>query len=597
MLDAVLVILIVVVTLVLFGLEKLRADVVAIVVLSLLMVVGLFRPAFPDVTEALSGFSHPATVTIAAMFILGAGLTRTGVVNHLTRGIVGLAGGKAWLAIALLMLTVGLVSSFVSNTATVAVFLPITLALSRECKVPVSHTMMPLSFMAMAGGTVTVIGTSTNVVVAQFAATHGLGALPLFAPAPLGFVFLLLSLAYVTLIARRLLPANDDTTGLTQKYRLSNYLSTLVVRPGSPLIGQSPLETRLRERYGIDVLQIARGDEERWFGIRDTRLLPEDRLLVRGDAHEILRLKELGLTPAGERRFADRDLASEATAISEALVPPGSELIGSSIRDADFRRRYGVFVLALRKHGKTLTSGIVDTPLEAGDTLLLQGRRDAIEGYAEHPDFIVLREVSVPQVRRGHAVAAAVIMGLVIVSSGSGLLPILPAALLGSLAMVLTGCLHVKEAHESIDWMVIFLLGGMFPLGAAIEKSGVDDMIAAGIGHAAAALGPAAVVPVMFAGATILTSFISNAACAVLLSPIALATATHLGVSPWPLLLSIMFGSSMAFATPVGYQTNLMVYGAGGYRFMDFVRAGLPLAILFWIVGSLLIPVLWPLHP
>jgi di/tricarboxylate transporter len=596
-LDAVLVAVLVVATLVLFGLEKLRADVVALVILSALMILGMFRASFPTVEEALSGFSHPATVTIAAMFVLGAGLTRTGVVNHLTRWIVSLAGGNPRRAIPLLLLAAGLISAFVSNTATVAVFLPITLALSRESGIPASRTLMPLSFMAMAGGTCTLVGTSTNVVVGSFAAGHGLGPLPMFAQTPPGLVFLLLALAYVTLVGARLLPANDDATGLTQKYRLSNYLSTLVVRADSPLVGKSLLETRLRERYGIDVLQIGRGEEERWFGLRDTRLRPDDRLVVRGDAHEILRLQEVGLAPAGDRRFADRDLSSESTAVSEALVTPGSELIGSSIRESDFRRRYGLFVLALRKHGKTLTSGVVDTPLEAGDTLLLQGRRAALEGYTDHPDFLVLREVTFPQIRRGHAVRAAVIMAVVVAVSAMGLLPILPAALLGSLAMVVSGCLHVKEAHESIDWMVIFLLAGMFPLGIAIEKSGVDDLIAAGIGHVAATLGPEAVVPVLFGGATILTSFISNAACAILLSPIALATATELHVSPWPLLLSIAFGSSMAFATPIGYQTNLMVYGAGGYRFLDFVRAGLPLTILFWIVGSLLIPVFWPLHP
>lgn len=598
MLDIVLVGVIVVATLVLFGMEKLRADFVAILILVTLMILGIFRPAFPDVAETLSGFSHPATVTIAAMYVLGGGLVRTGVVNRLTRAIVSLAGGDPRRALPLLFVTVGVVSAFVSNTATVAVFLPITLALSRECGVSPSKTLIPLSYVAMAGGVCTLVGTSTNIVVSTYAASHGLGELPMFKQTPLGVVFLGIALLYVVLVAPRLLPASTEGGAtLEQKYRLSNYLSTLVVRENSPLVGSSPVEARLRERHRIDVLRIARDTEERWFGIRDTHLRAGDRLLVRGDAEEILKLRDLGLVPYGERRLADRELSSEATAISEAVVTPRSELVGSSIRSADFRRRYGLFVLALRKHGKTLTSGISDTALEPGDTLLLQGRRAVLEGYADHPDFLVLREVSFTEPRRGRALHAAAIMIAVVVSAAVGVIPILPAALLGGILMVLTGCLNVKEAHESIDWMVLFLLAGMFPLGTAMEKTGADQLVAGWIGHLGQAAGPGAAVTAFLIGSLLLTSLVSNTATAILLCPIAFAVAGQLAVSPWPLLMAIAFGASTDFATPVGYQTNLMVYGAGGYRFMDFVRAGLPLTILVAAAGTLLIPVFFPLAP
>ncbi len=597
MLDVILVLVMVVVVLVLFGSERLRADLVAILTLVTLMVLGLFRKGFPTPEEALSGFSHPATVVIAAMFVLSGGLVRTGVVDRITRGIVSMGRGQPARVLALLFLSVGLVSAFVNNTATVAVFLPITLALSKQCGVSPSKTLIPLSYIAMAGGVCTVIGTSTNVVVSQFAATRGLGELPMFEQTPVGVVMLAIGLLYVIFVAPRLLPDNTDAATLTQKYRLSNYLSTLVVREGSPLVGTSPVEAKLRERHGIDILRIAREGQDRWFGLRDTHLVAGDRLLVRGDAHEILAMKDMGLVPDGERRVADRDLASEATAVSEAVVPPGSELIGTTIRESSFRRRYGLFVLALRKHGRTLSSGIADTPLEAGDTLLLQGRRDALDGLSDHPDFFVLREVPVSEPRRGRAWLAATIMISVVVVGGLEILPILPTALVGALLMVLTGCLNPKEAHESIDWMVLFLLAGMFPLGIAIEKSGVDSFAAVGVAKLAAIAGPSVVTTTFLVGATLLTSIVSNSGTAVLLSPIALAVATDLHVSPWPLLLAIAFGASTDFSTPVGYQTNLMVYGAGGYKFGDFVRAGLPLTILFWISGSLLIPIFWPLHP
>ena len=597
MLDIVLVGVILVVTLTLFGTEKLRADFVAILILVTLMILGLFRPAFPDIAEALSGFSHPATVTIAAMYVLGGGLVHTGVVNRLTRAIVGLAGDRPHRALPLLFLTVGIVSAFVSNTATVAVFLPITLALSRETGVPASRTLIPLSYIAMAGGVCTLVGTSTNIVVSTFAAQHGLGELSMFRQTPLGIIFLAIALLYVVLVAPRLLPATGSGGTLEQKYRLSNYVSTMVVREGSPLVGSSPVEARLRERHRIDVLRIARGDEERWFGLRDTHLLPGDRLLVRGDADEILKLRDLGLVPAGERRQADRELSSEVTAISEAVVTPRSELVGSTIRRADFRRRYGLFVLALRKHGKTMTSGISDTALEAGDTLLLQGRRAVLEDYTDHPDFLILREVNFAEPRHGKALHAALIMIGVVVAAGVGLVPILPAALTGGVLMVLTGCLNVKEAHESIDWMVLFLLAGLFPLGTAMEKSGADHLLAVWIGTIGQASGGGAAVATFFVGAMVLTSIVSNTATAVLMSPIAFAVATELHLSPWPLLMAIAFGASTAFATPVGYQTNLMVYGAGGYRFRDFLRAGLPLTIVFAIAGSFLIPMFFPLHP
>lgn len=582
---------------VVFAIDRIRADFVAVALLALLLVLGQWRSTFPDVSQALSGFSNQATVTVGAMFILSGGLVRTGAINHLTRRIVSLGGHRPSRAFSILMLTVGGLSAFVNNTAAIAVFLPIALALSREYKVSPSRVLIPLSYAAIVGGTCTLIGTSTNVLVSAIAEDHGLGAFGMFELGRLGLLYFAVGAVYMA-FAQRFLPNREHISGLTRKYRLGDYLSGIIVTPNSHLVGKTPLDARLAERYDVTVLQILREGEKRWFGIRHTRLEPGDRLLVRGHADDIFRLAEMeGFRLAAEEKFQDENLSSDMTALTECVVSPNSALIGSTLKEADFRRKYGVFALAVRKHGRTIRKKIAEIKLESGDTLLLQGRRAMMDALVGDPDLILLREIEVTRPRRTHALTAIAVVAAVVGTATTGLLPIVVAAVLGAATMVATGCLTVKEAHDTIDWMVLFLLAGMIPLGIAMETTGTAAFLVQGVVGLVDTFGAVGIVSCLFLIASLLTAVMSNNATAILLAPIGIATAQELGASPWPFLMAITFGASAAFATPVGYQTNMMVYGPGRYRYSDFLKVGVPLTVIFWIMAMVLIPRLWPLYP
>lgn len=597
MLDILIILVLVVAALVVFATDKIRADFVSIALLAVLLLLGQWRADFPDPAEALSGFSNQATVTVGAMFILSGALVRTGAINHLTRRIVALGKHKPSRAFTILILTVGAMSAFVNNTATLAVFLPITLALARDYKVSPSRVLMPLSYAAIVGGTCTLIGTSTNVLVSAIAEDHGLGPFGMFELSRLGLLYFAVGAVYVA-VAQQFLPNREHITALTRKYRLGDYLSGIVVSENSPIVGKTPLEARLAERYDVTVLQILREGEKRWFGIRHTKLQPGDRLLVRGHADDIFRLAEMeGFRLAAEDKFRDETLSSDMTALVECVVSPNSALIGSTLKEIDFRRKYGVFALAIRKHGRTIRKKIADIKLESGDTLLLQGRRALMDGLVGDPDLILLRELEMDRPRRTHAVTAIAIVASVVAAAALGFFPIVTAAVLGAVTMVATGCLTVKEAHESIDWMVIFLLAGVIPLGVAMEETGTAAFLVQGVVGLADTFGAVGIVSCLYLLSSLLTAVMSNNATAILLAPIGIVTAHELGASPWPFLMAITFGASAAFATPVGYQTNMMVYGPGRYRYSDFLKMGIPLTLIFWAMATFLIPVFWPLYP
>ncbi len=596
MADIVIIHVLIVASIVLFGTERVRADLVSVLVLASLMVLGLFRDRFPPANDVFVGFSNPATVTVASMFILSGGLVRTGAVNWISGKIVGAAKDDKRSVVVILLITVGALSAFVNNTATIAVFLPIALTISRQYDIGASKILMPLSFIAIVGGTCTLIGTSTNVIVSEISAEHGIGQFPMFEMAKLGLPFFVVALAYLIWVAPRILPVREHISALTRKYRMSDYLSGLMVTPNSTLLGRTLVQARLSERYDVNVLQITRGEEVRWFGLRDTPLETGDRLLVRGDADDIVRLADMeNLSLVAEAKFADENLASDMTALVECVISPSSSLVGSSLKEADFRRRYGVFALAVRKHGRTIRRKIAEIRLEPGDTLLLQGRRAVIDTLFDTPDFLVLREIDVPRIRRKRSLLAIGIVALVVIAAALHVFPIMVAAVLGALAMVGTGCVSLKEAYETIDWMVIFLLAGMIPLGLAMETTGTAGFLVGAMMSLSDVLGPTFLVSLFYLLASLLTAVMSNNATAVLLAPIGIGAAAELGASPWPFMMAIAFGASAAFATPVGYQTNLMVYGPGRYRYTDFLRAGIPLNVLFWVIATLAIPRIWPL--
>jgi di/tricarboxylate transporter len=595
-LDILLLCTILVVGFALFASEKVRVDLVALGILAVLTTLGLFRPAFPTLDEGVSGFSDSATLTIAAMFVLSSSLTRTGAIGWVSEHISRIAGGGEIRLFIVLMTVVGVISAFINNTAAVAIFLPIAISFAREHEISPSRLLMPLSFASIVGGTCTLIGTSTNILVSSLAVRNGLEEFSMFELTKLGAVFLVVGLSYLVLVGRRLLPDRPDTT-LTRKYKLARYLTGLIVNEGSSLHGQSAAGARLSELYDVTVLEIIRGDERIWTGVRDARMREGDHLLVRGALDGILEMRrEVGVGIRSEAQFAEADLTTGESTLVDGIISPSSSLVGQSLIEADFRNRTGVFALAIRKHGETIRDKVGRIRLDVGDTLLLQGLPDSVKHLEDRPFSLVLQELDIEDRRDSKAFVALAIVAAVVALAATGIVPILLGAILGSLAMIATGCLKVQEAYEAIDWFVVFLLAGMIPLGIAMERTGTAELIASGILDVTSAWGPAAVLSAFYLLTTVFSAVMSHNAAAVVLVPIGIAAAQALGVDARPFLVAITFAASSSLATPFGYHTNLMVYTPGGYAFSDYLKVGIPLNLIFWVIASFLIPIFWPLH-
>jgi len=585
--DAILVILLLIGALALFTWERHPPDLTALGILLALALTGVLTPR-----EAISGFSHPATVTVAAMFALSAGLRRTGALSA-PAALLTRAARHPLPMLALTMILVGAVSAFINNTAAVAVFLPITLSAARARGLPTSRLLIPLSFASQFGGVCTVIGTSTNLLVSGIAAQHGYGEFDLFEMGRLGLPLFAAGAAYFLIAGRWLLPRHRGGQAV-ETYRLRDYLFEMRARENSPLIGKTVSELRLGDQYDVTVVEIIRNDRKIWFPVYEP-IRAGDILLVRGKIDRLMSLKSKArLELPAEFKLSASTLGDVAERLIEALVAPGSSLAGRTLREAGFGRAWPMAVLGLQREGQLLSEKLADVALEPGDALLLLGSRETARELRARGDLVLLGEVDPPRPRPRHAWRATGIVAAVVALAATKTLPIVIGAPLGVALLVLSGCLRMEEAYEAIDWRVIFLLGGLLPLGLAMEKTGAAALIAHAALHQAAQWGPIALLAIIYAMTAVLTQCMSNNACAAVMAPIAISAANQFGLDPKPLLMGVAFAASTSFATPVGYQTNLMVYHAGGYRFGDFLRAGIPLTFLFGTIAVWQIPQIWP---
>lgn len=573
----------------LFATEKLPVDVVAMLVLACVLVLGLVSPA-----EALSGFASQATITVAAMFVLSAGLSRSGALNAVGRWFARIKTG--WVFTLAVMLTLGGMSAFVNNTAALAVFLPVVLTVAAANRFSASKVLIPMSYAAQMGGVCTLIGTSTNLLVHALAQDMGLRGFSLFEFAPLGLITMAAGMVYLTLVGPWLLPDRRGAE-LSENYELGKYITELRVMPGSPLIGQSVAEARLGEKHGIYVLELLRGEEKIW-SPRAQKLAEGDVLLARGDWSRLSAFKDqarLELEP--EFTLRDSQFSDAEQVLTEVMVAPGSRLIGHTLAELDFQWHYNATALAIHRRGEVSRDKLKDTRLTIGDVLLLVTSPDEMRALRGNRNLVVLSEREEPGGNRRKAWIAIAIMLAVVGVAFLEWLPIVASAILGCIALVALRCLEPEEVYEAIDWRVIVLLAGVLPLGIALQKSGAADFIAAHSMGLVGGWGPLAALATLYLLTATLTEAMSNNASAVLLTPIAAASAQALGVDPTPFLVAVAFAASTSFATPVGYQTNTMVYNAGGYRFTDFVRIGVPLNLLFWIIAVVCIPIFWPFAP
>lgn len=597
-----LVFLITVATFVLFATERLRTDVLALSVLCLLGVLGLI-----SADEMLSCFSNPAPITVAAMFVLGAGLTRTGAIDGIGNKLLELAEHGEMFLLFSMMVVVTFISAFINNTAVVMFFLPVVLKVCSQKNIPPSRLLIPLSYGAMFGGTCTLIGTSTNIVVNSVAMRDHQLAIGLFEPTRMGVLFALAGVTYVTFIGRRLLPKRETLTTLLAAGAGKEFRTEVVVLRNSPLIGQPLGEVRAKKLRAGTIVGVTRDVDALDPPFDQIRLLEGDRIIMNmamSGVRDVQATRGLALLPEAE--LGVEQIGAEATALVEAIVPNNTPLLGQTLRELDFVHRRDVRILAMHRHGMNVRERFEEVPLRFGDTLLLQGTEEAIQNLRDDRSLLFLSPVKVPPVRRHKGwLAIGIVAGVMLVASlgtihiGSfaiGPFPVATVALLGAVALVLTRCLDMNEAYESINWNIIMLIAGMLGLGLAMEKSGGAVLLARRLNELLGAFGPHVALAGVYLVSMILTELVSNNAVAALMTPVAISSAVALGCSPRPFIFAVMFAASASFSTPIGYQTNTMIYGAGGYKFTDFFKIGAPLNLLLWALASIMIPIFWPLR-
>jgi di/tricarboxylate transporter len=577
----------------LFIWNRMRVDVVALIVMASLIVLGLVTPQ-----QGTSGFANEATITVALMLVLAAGLVRTGAVDILAHWVARLAGDSEIRLTAIVLLFTIPASALINNTPVVLVMLPVVVGVARQKGMAPSRLLMPLSFGSQLGGTLTLIGTSTNLLVAGLVLELGLDRIGLFDITPPAFVLMLIGVAYILTVGRWLVPARTASTDLAATYELREYLSALEVQPTSSLAGKTLAATRFGQRFGLQVVAIERDDERLPFPAGGARVEAGDLLIVSGRVPDIARIgAEAGLKISGSKSdiLVDPQTGQVTEGgLGEVLVPPRSRAEGRTIRDLGFRARYGLNVLALKRHGEARHEPIGALALEAGDILLVQGTPDAMHELHRRGDFTLLGALDLP-VRRAHKVRIAiVILAGVVLLAALDITTIMVSALLGTIAMLITGCIRANEAYRDVDWMVIVLLGAIIPLGIAMQNTGTAQYVAVMLLAVTEPLGLYGTLAGFYLLTSLLTEVISNNAAAVVLTPIAVAAATALGVSPLPFVVAIMIAASNSFMTPIGYQTNTFIYGPGGYQFSDFLRVGGPLNVLLAVAGTFVIPLFFP---
>lgn len=553
--------------------------------------IGLTVSGILTVPEALGGFSNQATITVASMFVLSAGLMRSGALAWLGRWLIRYGTTRFRLTFITAM-TAGPVSAFINNTATVAVFLPLLLEATERHKISPSKLLIPLSYATQFAGVCTLIGTSTNLLVSSIAVSSGMEPLHMFTPTPLGIVLFGAGLVYLLLIAPMLLPGRRGTEVMTQ-YGLNDYLAELRVGLESKVAGQHLRVAALEAQHSVRIVEVMR-DDEKLLAPGDLVLQPGDILLVKGSARNLFSFREhLGLTMTPHYVPKLESLESGDIEVVEALIPPNSRFIGETIAALRMELHQNALVLALHRRGTSVREKLGDIEIAIGDALLLLVRRAELPDLRREGDLILVERSARPAAARQGRTALSIVAGVVFVAS-MGWVPIAIAAIAGILLMVMTRVLTLDETYASINWRVIAMLAAMIPLGLAMQKSGLATVLVGYVVQGFAADSPWVALFLVYMVTAVLTEIMSNNGTAVLLTPIAISMAHSLDVNPMPFVMAVMFAASTAFSTPVGYQTNLMVYNAGGYRFRDFLRVGIPLNLMFMAIATQLIPRIWP---
>ncbi len=575
---------------ILFSLEKMPVDFTAVLIMAVLIATGIISPG-----EAVEGFSNSATITVGAMFIISAALNKTGALLFFGDISTRLFRYGFTFALLVTMIVVAFISAFINNTPVVAVFIPILLKVAKDNGIAPSKLLMPLSFASIFGGVCTLIGTSTNILVSSIAVHYGEPAFTMFEFTKLGIIFLVIGVLYMVFFGVRLIPLRKKESDLTQSFRMNNYITDIVVQPEAKSVNSRLVDSPLIKELDLDVLYVLREGNRLLRPINTIFIQAGDILRVRCDVEKIRAIQErVGIMLKSNLKIKQEDIEADDVFLVEAVIAPNSELEGQSLKSINFRYKFRATALALKHRGQLLQEAFATTRLNAGDALLIEVRKENYDYLKNNQNFVLVSDINIPKYRKRKIIPAVLIVIGIVVTASMGLLPIMASALVGCVLLVLVGCIKLEEAYQAIDWKIIFLLGGILSLGLALEKTGAAELISHILTTGLGGFGPVILLAAFYLLTSLLTEAMSNNATAVLLAPIAFSAAAVMGVDPRPFLIAIMFGSSASFMTPVGYQTNTMVYSIGQYKFADFLKVGTPLNIIFWLVASLLIPVFFP---
>ena len=582
------------IVIVLFTLDVLPIDVTALAFLVVLLATG-----YLNIEEAISGFSNKAVITIAVMFVLSQALVKTGFLEVVADRLSKVGNKNQLFGLAVFLVTVSIFSAFINNTAAVAIFIPLAIQLSQKWGISPSKVLIPLSFAAIYGGTMTLIGTSTNLLVSSIVMDYQIDPLGMFEFTAMGLIFMAVGTVYNTWIVPSILPSRAGISSLTRSYHLAPYLTEFKVSDGSYLIGSTCMKRSINEKYDITVLAIIRDSERFDTDIRNIELQKNDILLVRGNLENFIRFREeektLFLTDV---KMGQEELTGDESLVVEGLVPQKSDLIGKTLKDINFRKKYGAFVLAIRREGKTLKKKIAHIVIHFADTLLIFVPKSRITTIDDSPDIAVLQEHEI-QLHKGRFWWLAIaIIPIIMLTAAFGILDILVVSLIGMVILLIVRAITINESYGAINWTVIVFIAAFIPVGIVMKKTGAADILGTAIAHMGglfpARIAPYAIISILYLVTVLFSAVMSAKSAAIILTPIAIVAAQEFNIDPRPFIFAICYGASTCFMTPIGYQTNLMVFGPGRYRFSDFIKTGLPLNLIFWILATIFIPVIWP---
>ncbi len=583
--------LILVLTLVLLISEKISVDKTAIGIMVLLALTGILTPA-----QAVAGFANPAVITVGAMFLLSRGLIRTGAVGFLTELVLKFSQGNRKSAFFIILAAVAVLSAFINNTPVVVLFIPIVMALSCECDFSPSKLLIPLSYVSILAGTSTLIGTSTNIIVSDLAYIEGYDQLSMFELGRLGVPIALMGILFLFLIAPKLMPGRIGPVCELDEGKENKYIAELMVTETSPLIGESNISQYAGENLDLDVVEIFRNGSIFDPSRQAVTIMPGDILLVKGAAQDLIScLQSKKLSLINDDKSLTFGGKPEDDLIVELIIPPVSSLLREPLISAELQYDSDIRIIAIRSRMSYFSyRKIQKVKLKIGDIILVQCPRNKLDKIRKSSDFVIIEDIHHTIIDKEKAGIASGIFAAVVLAATFGLSDIMICALAGVFLMTITHCLSLKDAYRSLQSEVLLLIIGTLALGLAMQKTGATELYAQTFLNLFNGKGPHIILFAIIFLTSVCSHILSNNATAVLLLPIAISTAVSLGVDTRPFIIGICFGASACYASPIGYQTNLLVYGPGGYKFSDFIKLGLPLNILVIVMAGLFIPVFWP---